>query len=139
MELPSTLIFDYPTINAITKYLAATMQPASSANGHTAYDQPYMQFADGLGDTGLGTGAVVPAAASAPVLVAAVACRQPRQVLTDGTLGGMDSMSRIPLDRWDADRQAPLVGGAPIPFASTIEVRSTVTQCSMILLGLREL
>jgi acyl transferase domain-containing protein/NAD(P)-dependent dehydrogenase (short-subunit alcohol dehydrogenase family)/aryl carrier-like protein len=85
-SVPSTLVFEHPTVEAVTDHLAGAgdARPAPEV-------------------------ARAPAAADDPIVIAGMACRFPGgvdspdaywQLLHDG----VDAVTRVPADRWDADR-----------------------------------
>ena len=98
LELPSTLIFDYPTVNAIAAYVDSIM-PAGNPQQESAAVQPMSIPASMPSSTAptSSTGrslAVVTGIASRSVgdAIASVQC--------------VDVVTPVPLDRWDVDQQA---------------------------------
>lgn len=84
MELPSTLVFDYPNINAIVEFLAGKLTGASA--GQQLAEVP--RALAGLGGVSSRAVAIAGAAGHTSVL----------QRYTGG-----DASSRVPLGRWDVD------------------------------------
>ena len=93
VELPSTLVFDYPTVNAMAEFLAGKLSPAAPGGRAASPLSAQSALAHGGYSAGAGAVAIVGAAgqhelqpAGAPVADAAV---------------------RVPYGRWDAD--SPLI------------------------------
>lgn len=122
LELPATLVFDYPTISAIAGLLAGMLQ-ASEAVLAGATDSgsagAYYGF-DLLSHLGGMAGPIPPAGSATAVAVGAVVTRQPAGVLAGGSLATRDATAIIGVDRWAVDSQASVVGGVPVRFASVM-------------------
>jgi acyl carrier protein len=100
-ELPSTLVFDYPTIGALATFVTSRLAPrAEAANAAVMVSVPQQApvAADGL--RGVWLSSLVSRSAG-DALLSSAASDQPR---------------RIPLDRWDVEAQAELCGGLPVQF-----------------------
>jgi 3-oxoacyl-(acyl-carrier-protein) synthase/NAD(P)-dependent dehydrogenase (short-subunit alcohol dehydrogenase family)/acyl carrier protein len=100
VDLPGTLVFDYPSVPAIAAFVAAKLAPRPTA---------------GAADTSTVT-ALVPAAAPsqmqlgapqawAPCLLeVSLAARAPQPALdAPGPQGGSDAISVVPFERWDVE------------------------------------
>ena len=98
-ELPSTLVFDYPTVATLTEYLVLTTMPEQTA---TKEEQVVL---GGIPGSGL---AFVPSERVTVGLIAA-AQRSPCNALSFVSPEGVDAITCVPLARCDVD-VAPLVG-----------------------------
>ena len=114
LELPSTLTFDYPSIDAIATYISTILQPAPAAGGN--------YLADDLALAREPAWVVDPSEGRAHVGVSSIVTRQPGGALADGQPVACDGVAVIPLDRWDAQRLGAMVGGVPIHFAGVMKV-----------------
>jgi acyl carrier protein len=96
MQLPSTLVFDYPTITAIAGFvndsLAPATAPAAAAAGPLTTEQQQLGSELALAD-----------GAPALLAVTGIATRSPVGALEQHTL--LDAMAAIPVSRWDAELQ----------------------------------
>ena len=115
IELPSTLVFDYPTVAALAGFLASKMAltqqvPAELAAGSNAGSQDWASDEEGSPDL---------------QLMAAQGMQQLRLVgvseivarsAGDALLSPLpsDQSRPIPVERWDVEGQADLVGGIPV-------------------------
>lgn len=111
LELPSTLVFDYPTVDSMAQYIASKLQPfavqssiamASSA----AAALPAMAVSHGAHAAGL--------------VVCSIASRSPKEVMRKD-LAAVDAASVVPLQRWDLNEQEVSLGTAPIRFAMFLD------------------
>lgn len=92
IELPSTLVFDYPTVDAMTEFLAAKV------GGATAQVlSPFDTFGHSSSQLGAGASQVGAAIVSA----AGSTSQNPLQNWISG-----DATTRVPFTRWDADSAA---------------------------------
>jgi len=97
MQLPPTLVFDYPTVNAIAEFASSVLQPSGAT----------------VPSTGFGPSralAVPSAGAGAVVAITAVTGRMPEipgasTVTSQGFSSLRDCSRVIPADRWSADLQ----------------------------------
>ena len=107
LELPGTLVFDYPTIASLTAYISDQMAAATSAAGgtSTAAAMTPMEPAAGRGiqDSKKSQGCVV--------VVDAFSGRFAEQ--SEGGIRGRDTSRVTPLQRWDVDGSAPHVSHRP--------------------------
>ena len=85
MELPSTLVFDYPTVNAMAEFLTARL--SQSAHGGVA--APAALPAHGMFPVGASGAVAIVGAVGQPAL------------LQQHSAG--DASARVPYTRWDAD------------------------------------
>ncbi|MFD0270375.1 SDR family NAD(P)-dependent oxidoreductase, partial [Streptomyces sp. NPDC127106] len=91
VRLPATLVFDYPTPNALAAFLRTELLGDQAAPAAT------------------GSAAAVPAVADEPIAIVAMACRYPGGVTTPEELwqlvaGSVDAISPFPTDRgWNLD------------------------------------
>ena len=119
LELPSTLTFDYPSIDAITAYISTILQPSLEAGGH--------YLADDLALAREPAWMVDPSEGRSHVGVSSVVTRQPGAALVDCRPIACDGVAIVPLDRWDAQRLGTMVGGVPIHFAGVMKVCSALS------------
>ncbi|MGI5183699.1 SDR family NAD(P)-dependent oxidoreductase [Dactylosporangium sp. CA-152071] len=95
LRLPTTIVFDYPTVIALAERVAAEL----------------------LGEGGTDVPAVTTAATGEPVAVVGMACRLPGGVNTPEEfwqllVSGADAIAKAPTDRgWDLPEDCPAVGG----------------------------
>eukprot|EP00889_Picochlorum_renovo_P002064 jgi/Picre1/29094/NNA_004487.t1 len=82
MELPSTLVFDYPTISSISGYIDSVLRPEETLEIQEEFSQQLNNF------TKVSLG------------VTSSACRLPG---TDGIIDYQDNISMIPTSRWDSE------------------------------------
>jgi hypothetical protein len=115
LELPSTLVFDYPTVNALTGHLSsrvAAAVPALGVGEEEAWDGNASEFDDQLsvGMT-LSEGSM-----QSPhvVGISKLVVRSSGDALLS-TLPA-DESRPVPLERWDVETQAELYGGTPVQF-----------------------
>jgi acyl carrier protein len=109
LELPSTLVFDYPTVDSMAHYIASKLQPAVI--------QTSMTMANSV--------AALPAmsrggAETAGLVVCSIASRSPKEVLRKD-VSAVDAVSVVPLQRWDLNEQEVALGTAPIRFAMFLD------------------
>ena len=120
--MPGTLVFDYPSVNAVTEYLSAKM--LQSAAPPTAADvaaagQPSVAAELALRSTASGDLAhsdwaprqrhlAVIAVVARPLVADAAAA--PHQGSSLPAAASMDSIHRVPLERWDLDQAGALLG-----------------------------
>jgi hypothetical protein len=95
LELPSTLVFDYPTVAAIAGYVSTSL--AASEPAAEAAPANGMSLAPTAADLAPG------AAGSMLVAVSGMATRSPAGALEAPAMP--DAMAAIPVSRWEADLQ----------------------------------
>jgi acyl carrier protein len=124
MELPSTLVFDYPTVNALAAYLAlklpsiGTPAPADAdaqqqALVAAAGDSFYHDHGDEFVPSQLQPAAPRPPAQRL-VGISELVSRSAGDALLQ--LCPSDQPRPVPVERWDAEAQAELCGGLPVQF-----------------------
>jgi hypothetical protein len=115
IELPSTLVFDYPTVAALAGFLASKVALSQQAPAELAADS----------DTGSQAWASDEEGSLDLQLMAAQGMQQLRLVgiseivarsAGDALLSPLpsDQSRPIPVERWDVEGQADLVGGIPV-------------------------
>jgi len=113
VELPGTLVFDYPTTSSMAAFLAKKVQPAAPvavpAGSHWA--SPLDVLTDFSGQIASGPGAQV-------AVLSAMSIRSPADALT--SIAPVDASGLIPCSRWDVDSHAELFGGVPVRFGPTL-------------------
>ena len=104
MQMPGTLVFDYPTVNAVSAYLseklaaAAPLVEAAAAEADSPTQPPVRlstHLPTGRQQQQMSTAVAVMAAASHPIITAAHSC--------GAFPWGQDHVTAIPDARWDAD------------------------------------
>jgi acyl carrier protein len=109
LELPSTLVFDYPTADSMAQYIANKLQPAVLKTSILA-----------------SAGAALPVVGQsggqhpADLVVCSIASRSPQEVMRKD-LAAVDAASVVPLQRWDLQEQELSLGTAPIRFAMFLD------------------
>ena len=101
MQMPGTLVFDYPTVNAVAAFLHSKLQAVAADDATTAVEVttmsaslPFMKGPDG-GQQGHLTAVAILAFASHPIATAAC---------SSGAIAwDQDLITAIPDTRWDAD------------------------------------
>ncbi len=140
MQMPGTLVFDYPSVNAVTDYLtaqlikaAAAAAPAGGSSAADAASQGELEedaSARALYPSGSlqqgellaaasqrGSGHLAILAVVARPIVGSVSAAEAGQA---GSIG--DKIQRIPLQRWDLDLAEGLVND---PLTLSAQVRET--------------
>ncbi|KAL4451846.1 hypothetical protein ABPG75_007508, partial [Micractinium tetrahymenae] len=123
LELPGTLVFDYPTVAAIARHVATLLPPAGGVT--SAAEEDFLSsllddaFAEPLAAFDL---AAHGSMGSTAVAVSAVVARQPAGIMAGGDPTSRDALAPVPLGRWDLDRLSPaLVGGLPYRYVSMLQ------------------
>lgn len=113
MKLPSTLVFDYPTISAIAEYAASQLQalPSHAANS-TA-------LVPSTADVSPPRTLPVPIPPSAAVAITAISARLPAPLMTGTGAFPADCSRLVPGDRWSPDLQ--LTPDMPARFGMFLE------------------
>jgi acyl carrier protein len=136
VELPSTLVFDYPTVNALSGFLAGKLTSSSAPAVVGEADEEYEEikhtggesmslFADNdyyYSNDSAGPLAVIPGGFSGlwqptgPHLVgvSSLCARSSGDALLQ--LLPADCPTPVPLDRWDVEAQAELCAGIPVQY-----------------------
>jgi acyl carrier protein len=110
LELPSTLVFDYPSVNAMAGYIAGKLQPLAAPTAlvpvPAALRGGTLGAADGPGARALA--------------VCSLVTRSPQRALRRG-LAAVDAARVVPLGRWDLVEQEASLGAAPIRFSHFLQ------------------
>ncbi len=103
LQLPSTLVFDYPTIDSISGYIGAQMVPEEEEGANLATGTAMLVDSSVIGN--LTTAALADATSSLPttLLVTGVASRTPQNSLQRGV--AIDVITSTPTSRWDVELQ----------------------------------
>ena len=102
VQLPSTLVFDYPTTAALSEFLIAKLAPAGSASAvpaSTVTVDSLSWAVPGMSPPVAGS------AAAATVVMLGASWSSPQQALSQLAVpgGGQDAVGLVPLDRWDVE------------------------------------
>ena len=103
MQLPGTLVFDYPSVSAMAQYIHSLLAPAQQANNNNSGSST---VGSELVTTLSGLGPADNAPASSQLISIALASRLPTGYSgTAGELvaGGADGISLVPYSRWDLE------------------------------------
>jgi 3-oxoacyl-(acyl-carrier-protein) synthase/acyl carrier protein len=98
VELPATVTFDYPTVDALAGYIAAAGAGARAGALQLAQLPPLM-----LARPSAGTGAALSAITGCAASVASAGDADTSSV-ADRIFGGADLIRAVPLERWDLER-----------------------------------
>ena len=123
LELPSTVVFDYPTTTALTDFLWPQLHqvlPEMATAEHNRLEtegtvntevtparmqlQPMLVRAEAM--------------SAAPIAIVAIEARCPQDALTSPS--GIDTAAVIPLSRWDTNAQDRQMQQPSVRFASTL-------------------
>ena len=116
LELPSTLVFDYPTVDAITTFLAGKLALAQSQAGVVSdglVAPAYYESTD-----------LQPVGAERPAAPKLIGISELVVRSAGGALlqsSPSDQPRPIPVRRWDVEAQAELCGGIPVQFGVFLE------------------
>ena len=107
LQLPSTLVFDYPTIDAISAFVGTLMVPAgnaAAAGSERADGFSAASIVVGTSDIG---GFIVPSSAGAftKLIITGITSRSPQDALQRHDTGSLDIISSTPTSRWDVELQ----------------------------------
>ncbi len=102
VQLPSTLVFDYPTVAALTEFLSAKLAGQQGASPAAS------SYAVAIGSAlpaSLALGSLPAGAASSAVVMLGASWRSPRQALDQlgEVANGVDAIGLVPLDRWNVE------------------------------------
>ena len=116
IELPATMVFDYPTINALTGFLATKLITSAAA-------------ADGLPEAGYSFDLYEPyttelaraegGAAERMIGISELVVRTPGDAFL--TTQPSDQPRQVPLERWDLESLTELCGGMPVMFGGFLK------------------
>lgn len=107
MQLPSTVVFDYPTISTMSEFIVQKIGAAAGVSGKgvgaTAYSSSQLVLPAGFYGSGRTAAAPVDRTAAQHQVVVAVGStwRSPVDVL--GFSSPVDAVRLVPLDRWDLE------------------------------------
>ena len=120
VELPSTLVFDYPTVTAMAAFLAAKVAASQAAGGEDNGASLASWASDddvSIASLALSAGGVLQQLRLVGVAEMVV------KTAGDALLGAqpVDQIRQIPVDRWDLQAQEEMCAGLPIQvrFASS--------------------
>eukprot|EP00889_Picochlorum_renovo_P002070 jgi/Picre1/29100/NNA_004493.t1 len=100
ISLPSTLVFDYPTVGALSNYLSTQISSDFSESGDDL----------SLADV---EHALIPSGGARDVQILCFSSKTHRDFITEEP---SDCVEHVPLSRWDLEKQVDLCGGLPVPF-----------------------
>jgi acyl carrier protein len=137
VDLPTTLVFDYPTMGAIVEFLAKKVQPAAGEGTEGQGED---------GDAGFSNDTDVDMADGSAALVAAHHAQSRQLVVISGmavragadAFGGIqpvDAIALVPASRWDLDSHEWLFGGLPVRFGTFL---SGIAQFDAAALGVSD-
>ncbi len=103
LALPSTLVFDYPTVDSMSKYILGAVKASSTSAALSA--SPVANLLTNQGYT----------VATAPISIDRIAHRlaAPASEPLSITSPLFDTCHTVPLERWDADLSAPYIPHRP--------------------------
>lgn len=127
LQMPGTLVFDYPSVNAVTEYLTAQMLKSAAAAAAASGSAETAAADDGEADgaelalDGFPPSTLVPSPDGAMLRTHALAVLAvvARPLVADslaagGALGlagvAADAIQRVPFERWDLDQAEALLG-----------------------------
>ena len=117
VSLPSTLVFDYPTMAAMAGFLATKIQPEEAG---LAADNNFTSDFHSMDVAAMGTEV---AQASVPragvVSISDMVVRTPEAAFTD--ILPKDAVGLIPATRWDLEARSDLFGGLPLRFGTFLD------------------
>ena len=120
VDLPSTLVFDYPTVNALAGFLVGKLATTAVASAESDLEQE-TQFSsiDGMfmGESELAVPFDLQAKVSTGIQlvgVGSLVSRSANNALTQ--IMPADCPTAVPLNRWDVEAQAELCAGIPVQF-----------------------
>jgi hypothetical protein len=103
VRLPSTVVIDYPTVNALTGYVAQQLAGTAAAVAAAAAPAAaVVRERAGLA-AAAATGAAAAGLPSSALAVLATAERTPAALLEWNAVDGVDAVGLVPLNRWDID------------------------------------
>ena len=119
VELPGTLVFDYPTITSLATFIGGRMTgPATDVYAEASDDDSSQ---DGFTDEDASMSSSLWSSLAeyetyTPRIVAVseLVARSPENALA--SIAPTDALKRVPLSRWDLDRVVELNGGLPAQF-----------------------
>jgi hypothetical protein len=101
VRLPSTVVIDYPTVNALSGYVAQQLAGTAAAVAAAAVPAAAaVRERAGLPAAAAGVAAGLPSSALA---VLATAERTPAALLEWNAVYGVDAVGLVPLNRWDVE------------------------------------
>lgn len=113
VNLPATLVFDYPSVTAISSYIS-NMTPLSAVHAATAAAAAESTAAGALARPLAAP--VAPFATEEPMVgIVAAAMVTPAHNSSLFSLQGKDVAQRVPYERWDVDDQGQVREGSVFP------------------------
>ena len=99
LALPSTLVFDYPTVASLSAFLASKLAgPSGAAAAAVPGGLALLRRAS--------TAAAAPAADGGAVVMLGASWRSPQRALGQlATTAGVDAVGLVPLERWDVEAE----------------------------------
>jgi acyl transferase domain-containing protein len=97
LDLPATLLFDFPSINALTGYISSQIAVPEE-------QEAAAQAAVAASPASLAAASDSAAQSSRIISIAAFACRSPGQAIS--SLAAVDAITAVPLQRWDWEQLA---------------------------------
>lgn len=110
VQLPGTLVFDYPTVSALASYLE-TVLPAAEEQGEEAEETEFAAELGELDHAGAALAATHTPAAGTALAVVGMSSRTAHDAILSTT--PRDIISLVPLEHWDVDALAR--GGGVLP------------------------
>lgn len=122
VDLPTTLVFDYPTVAAVVEYLVQKVQPeADEADVSAALGSEHSSLAGYHGDAELAFTSATPEQHQQQLLIAVQGMVVRAGANAFSSLQPVDAVGLVPADRWDLDSRQELFGGLPLRFGTFLK------------------